>query len=322
METYPFWAWAGFILFIVCMLALDLGVFRKDSHEVKMKEALAWCGVWFALALGFCGLVFYQHGRVASQEWLASYLVEMCLSVDNVFVFIVIFSFFKVARIHQHRVLFWGIVGAAIMRAAFILAGVQLLARFHWIIYLFGVFLIFTGIKMALPKKEESESVDPEKNLIVRLFRKFYPVAPGYDGGKFFTSIGGRSMATPLFIVLLVIETTDVAFALDSIPAVLAITKSGFIAFTSNIFAILGLRSLYFALSGVMGLFRFLGVGLAFILTFIGVKMLITSPWLNGGDGYHISTGTSLIVIGVTLTISVLASLLFKEKKAEPPPQL
>jgi tellurite resistance protein TerC len=316
MDTYPLWAWAGFLVFIVCMLALDLGVFRKNSHEVKMKEALTWCGVWFALALGFCSLVLWQHGKVPAQEWLASYLVEMCLSVDNVFVFIVIFSFFKVAPAHQHRVLFWGIVGAAAMRAVFILAGVELLERFHWIIYIFGVFLLFTGIKMALPKKADDE-FDPEKNWAVRLFHKFYPVSRHYDEGKFFTVVNGVKMATPLFIVLIVIETTDVAFALDSIPAVLAITKSGFIAFTSNIFAILGLRSLYFALSGVMGLFRFLGLGLAVILSFIGVKMLITTPWLNDGHGYHISTGTSLAVIGVTLTLSVLASIIFKEKVAE-----
>ncbi len=307
MDTYPFWAWAGFVIFIVCMLALDLGVFHKSSREVKMKEALGWCAVWFSLAMAFCGFVYWEHGNVHAQQWLASYLVELCLSVDNVFVFIVIFSFFKVSPAHQHRVLFWGIVGAAVMRAVFILLGVELLERFHWLIYLFGVFLVFTGIKMALPKKEES-SFDPEKNWAVRIFRKFYPVAPQYDGGRFFTRVNGVKMATPLFIVLLVIETTDVAFALDSIPAVLALTKSSFIAFTSNIFAILGLRSMYFALSGVMGLFRFLGIGLAVILTFIGTKMLIHA-W------YPISTQQSLIFIGLTLTVSVVTSLLFKEKK-------
>ena len=317
LDNYPLWAWAGFLLFIVAMLALDLGVFRKNSHEVKMKEALTWCAVWFTLAMGFNALVFWQHGAVPAQEWLASYLVEMCLSVDNVFVFIVIFSFFKVAPLHQHRVLFWGIVGAAAMRAVFILAGVELLERFHWIIYIFGVFLLFTGIKMAIPKKE-NEAFDPEKNPVVRLFRKFYPVCNHYDGGNFFTTVNGVKTATPLFIVLLVIETTDVAFALDSIPAVLALTKSGFIAFTSNIFAILGLRSLYFALSGVMTLFRFLGLGLALILCFIGVKMLITHPLLGG---VHVSTGHSLGFIGITLALSIIASLLFKEKKLELPDQ-
>ena len=303
MDTYPVWAWAGFVIFIVCMLALDLGVFHKSAREVKMKEALGWCAVWFSLAMAFCGFVYWDHGKIHAQQWLASYLVELCLSVDNVFVFIVIFSFFKVAPAHQHRVLFWGIVGAAVMRAVFILLGVELLERFHWLIYIFGVFLIFTGIKMALPKKEDS--FDPEKNWAV------YPVSPHYDGGRFFTHVNGVKMATPLFIVLIVIETTDVVFALDSIPAVLALTKSSFIAFTSNIFAILGLRSMYFALSGVMGLFRFLGVGLAIILSFIGTKMLIHS-W------YAISITQSLSFIAFVLTASVVASILFKEKKVAP----
>jgi tellurite resistance protein TerC len=306
MQQYPAWAWGAFLIFIVAMLAIDLGVFRKNSHEVKMKEALAWCGVWFALAMVFNGLVLWQHGPTDATEWFTSYLIEICLSIDNVFVFIVIFSYFKVPAVHQHRVLFWGIVGAAAMRAVFIVLGVGLLAKFHWIIYIFGAFLVFTGIKMALPKKDEE--FDPEKNFAVRLFRRFFAVTNEYAGGKFFTVENGRKVATPLFIVLIVIETTDVAFALDSIPAVLAITKSSFIAFTSNIFAILGLRSLYFALSGVMGLFRFLGLGLALILVFIGVKMLIN-------EIYHVSIGASLGFIGVTLTLSIVASLLFKEHK-------
>jgi len=309
MDTLPLWAWIGFLLFISAMLALDLGVFRRGSHTVRMKEALGWVSVWVTLALIFNLIVWRGLGGKAGLEWLTGYLVELALSVDNVFVFIVIFSYFRVAPAHQHRVLFWGIIGAAIMRLIFILAGVSLLDRFHWLIYVFGVFLVFTGIKMALPQKEE---VDPEKNIAVRLFRRFYPVSTRNDEGHFFTIENGRRMATPLFIVLLVVETTDVAFALDSIPAVLAITKDPFIIFTSNIFAILGLRSLYFAVHGVMGLFRFLGLGLAAILVFIGVKMLISGV-------YHVPIGMSLGVIGATLAVSVILSLIFAKKDVDPP---
>ncbi|HEX2099290.1 MAG TPA: TerC family protein [Candidatus Synoicihabitans sp.] len=309
MDTLPLWAWGGFLVFIAAMLALDLGVFHRGAHTVKMKEALSWVAVWVSLALIFNLVVWRTMGGKTGLEWLTGYVVEMALSVDNVFVFIVIFSFFRVPPQHQHRVLFWGIVGAAIMRLVFIFAGVSLLERFHWLIYVFGAFLVFTGIKMALPQKEE---VDPDKNIAVRLFRRFYPVSNRYDEGRFFTIENGRRMATPLFIVLLVIETTDVAFALDSIPAVLAITKNPFIVFTSNIFAILGLRSLYFAVHGVMGLFRFLSVGLAVILVFIGVKMLLSGV-------YHIPIGVSLGVIGATLAVSVVASLLFAKKTVGEP---
>ena len=318
MQTMPLWAWGAFLLFIAAMLALDLGVFRKKSREVGMKEALAWCGVWLSLALAFNAALWWwwsrrlgaQEGGELALQWFTGYLVEICLSVDNVFVFIVIFSYFKVPPQHQHRVLFWGILGAAIMRFVFIIAGVGLLERFHWLIYCFGVFLVFTGVKMALPRKDE---IDPEKNVAVRLFRKFFPVTPAYEGGRFFVTQGGRRMATPLFIVLLVIETTDVAFALDSIPAVLAISSSAFIVFTSNIFAILGLRSLYFALHGVMGLFRYLGLGLAVILVFIGLKMLLN-------EVFPVSIGVSLGVIGGVLTLAVGASLLLVEKIRIKPP--
>ena len=296
----PFWAWGGFVLLIVGLLALDLGVFRKKSREIGMKEAIGWCGVWFSLAMGFNVLVWWWLGSRPALEWFTGYLVELCLSVDNVFVFILIFTYFRVPAEHQHRVLVWGIVGAALMRFVFILAGVGLLERFDWLIYVFGAFLIFTGIKMALPKKEEFE---PEKNIVVRLFRRFHPVTSYYDQGQFFTLDNGRRAATPLFLVLLIIETTDLAFALDSIPAVLAITSNAFIVFTSNIFAILGLRSLYFALQGVMGLFRYLALGLAIILVFIGSKMLLTSIHV------HIPIGLSLGVIASVLALSVIASL-------------
>lgn len=291
----------AFFVFIACMLALDLGIFQRTAHEVKMREALAWCVVWAALAIGFGGLVWWLRGVEEAQQYLAAYLVELCLSVDNVFVFIVIFAFFGVSAQFQHRVLFWGIIGAVIMRSIFILIGVGVIARFHWVLYLFGAFLVYTGIKLGLPGS--SEEVDPAKNIAVRFFRKHFPVSDAFHGARFFVAENGRRVATLLFIVLLVVETTDVLFALDSIPAVLAITKSGFVALTSNIFAILGLRSLYFALNGVMKLFRFLRVGLAVILCFIGVKML-------GESWFNVSTSTSLVVIGCVLATSVLMSIL------------
>ena len=306
MEDLPLWAWAAFIGFIIAMLALDLGIFNRKSHVVRMREALIWVGVWVSLAVAFNALIYASRGSQPALEFFTSYLVELCLSVDNVFVFIVIFAYFQVAPKYQHRVLFWGIIGAALMRATFILAGIVLINRFEWVMAVFGAFLVYTGIKLALP---EHDKVQPEKNPVVHLFRRFFPVSEKDDGGHFFTKIDGRHLATPLFIVLIVIETTDVAFALDSIPAVLAITKNPFIAFTSNIFAILGLRSLYFAIAGAMKLFRFLNVGLAVILVFIGVKMLL-GYFLN----YHIDILHSLSFIGLVLAASVVLSLLIPEK--------
>jgi tellurite resistance protein TerC len=310
IDAMPLWAWVTFFTFITAMLALDLGVFQRETHVVGMKEALAWCCVWVTLALSFGGLLWQWRGPESAQQFLAGYLIELCLSVDNVFVFILVFAYFKVEPRYQHRVLFWGIIGAVLMRAVFIIVGVEVIERFHWVLYVFGAFLVYTGVKMALPSKEAE--VDPEHNFAVKLFRRFYPVAPHNDRGHFFTIHNGRRMATPLFIVLIVIETTDLVFALDSLPAVLAITKDSFIALTSNIFAILGLRSLYFALSGIMGLFRFLKVGLSVILIFIGVKMLI-EHWMK------ITTGTSLAVIGGVLTTSILMSVVIKSPKTPPP---
>lgn len=303
----PLWAWVTFFTFIAAMLALDLGVFQRETHVVGMKEALVWCCVWVALALAFGALLWQWRGAEPAQQFLAGYLIELCLSVDNVFVFILVFAYFKVDPRYQHRVLFWGIIGAVLMRAVFIIVGVEVIERFHWVLYVFGAFLVYTGVKMALPSKEAE--VDPEHNFAVKLFRRFYPVAPHNDRGHFFTVHNGRRMATPLFIVLIVIETTDLVFALDSLPAVLSITKDSFIALTSNIFAILGLRSLYFALSGIMGLFRFLKVGLSVILVFIGVKMLI-EHWMK------ITTGTSLAVIGGVLATSILMSIAIKAPPA------
>ncbi|MBI2516274.1 MAG: TerC family protein [Opitutae bacterium] len=300
----PWWAWTGFLAFIAAMLALDLGVFNRRSHEVSVREALVWCGVWFALAMGFDLLISFKLGPQPALEFFTGYIVELCLSVDNVFVFIVIFQYFRVEPRFQHRVLFWGILGAVVMRALFIFAGISLINAFHWIIYVFGAFLVYTGIKLALPKKEDGFT--PEKNPLIKLARRALPVTPHFEGGRFFVHPHGRLHATPLFIVLLVVETTDVMFALDSIPAVIAITRNEFIVFTSNIFAILGLRSLYFAVSGIMQLFRFLNVGLAVILVFVGVKML-ASHYLD------IPIKLSLGVIGAVLAISVIASLLLPE---------
>ncbi len=317
LPSLPLWAWLVFFGFISAMLALDLGVFHRDSHVITTREALVWCGVWASLALGFCALLHFWRGAETAQQFLAGYLIELCLSVDNVFVFILVFAYFKVPAKWQHRVLFWGILGAVVMRAIFILVGVSVLERFHWVIYIFGAFLVYTGFKMAFAGGSE-EDVHPEKNLAVRIFRRIYPVSPAMDGGRFFTHFNGKRMATPLFVVLIVVESTDLVFALDSLPAVLAITRDGFVALTSNIFAILGLRSLYFALNGIMQLFRFLKIGLSVILVFIGVKMLIT--YFN----IHVDTTVSLGVIGGVLLTSVLASVLIKvkEKPKAPPGSL
>jgi len=337
MIEYPPWAWAGFVLFIAALLAVDLGVFNRRAHAAGVGEAAAWCVAWFALAMLFNAFVFARHGAQAGAQWFASYVLELSLSVDNVFVFIMIFTYFMVRPENQHRVLFWGVVGAAVMRAVFILAGIQLIEHFDWVLMIFGAFLILTGGKLALTGSKFASSgrkfalsggrfaliggalarlsgepeVRPEKNLVVRGFMKFFPVAMHYEGARFFTRENGRRAATRLFVVLLVIETTDLVFALDSIPAVLGITKEPFIAFTSNVFAILGLRSLYFVLRGMMGKFRFLKSGIAVILLFIGTKMIVDS-WT---DEDMLSIGVSLGVIGGVLATSVAASLVFPKER-------
>jgi tellurite resistance protein TerC len=280
-------------------------VFNRKAHVVSLREALAWCAVWFGLAMAFNLLIAFKMPDTATSkpalEFFTGYIVELCLSVDNVFVFIVIFQYFRVEPKHQHRVLFWGIIGAVLMRAVFIFAGISLINAFHWIIYVFGAFLVFTGAKLAMPKKDDGFA--PERNPAVRLARKFLPVTNHFEGGHFFTRVDGRLHATPMFLVLLIVETTDVMFALDSIPAVIAITRNEFIVFTSNIFAILGLRSLYFAVSGVMQLFRYLNYGLALILVFVGFKML-ASHYVS--VPIHISLG----IIGAVLAASIVASVL------------
>ena len=298
--------WVVFNLFVVAMLVLDLGVFHRKVHEVRIKEALLWSAFWIALALLFNLGVYFWRGPVTALEFLTGYLLEKSLSVDNLFVFLLIFTYFRVPPLHQHKVLFWGILGALIMRAIFILTGVALIQKFHWIIYVFGAFLIFTGIKMVTRQEEE---IHPERNPVLRLFRRLMPVTDNYEGGRFFVKHGGRLMATPLFIVVLVVETTDVVFAVDSIPAILAITLDPFIVYTSNVFAILGLRALYFALAGVMQLFHYLSYGLAAVLVFVGVKMLLA-------DIYKIPIGIALGVVAGVLALSVIGSII-----RPPPPE-
>ena len=262
MPEQLYW-WIGFHIFIFLMLALDLGVFHRKSHTVTVREALTWSAVWISLALIFNAGVFFVRGYDSALEFLAGYLLEESLSVDNLFVFLLLFSYFKVPADYQHKVLFWGIVGALVMRALFIGIGAVLIAQFHYILYLFGIFLVITGVRMAFDKGDE---VNPENNILVKVFRRFFPVSDKYDGSKFFTLENGERKATLLFIVLLIVEATDILFAVDSIPAVFAVTQDPFIVYTSNIFAILGLRSLYFALAGIMNLFHYLKFGLSIIL--------------------------------------------------------
>lgn len=299
------YVWIGFLFFVFLMLALDLGVFHRKSHEVKIKEALIWSAVWISIALIFNYGIYVFMGEVKAMEFLTGYVIEKSLSVDNLFVFIMIFSYFNVEPKYQHRILFWGILGALIMRAIFIFAGVALINKFHWIIYIFGAFLIFTGIKMLFHKEEKLE---PEKNPLVRLFKKFMPVTASSHGQKFFVKLDGKTFATPLFIVLLMIEFTDLIFAVDSIPAILAITNDTFIIFTSNVFAILGLRALYFALAGITQYFHYLKYGLSAVLVFVGVKMTIV-------DIYKVPIIYSLLTILAIIIISVIASLLFPKKE-------
>jgi tellurite resistance protein TerC len=304
MTYHTLLLWGAFNLFVIVMLALDLGVFHRKAHEVRIREALLWSAFWIALSLLFNLGVYFWSGSQAALEFLTGYLLEKSLSVDNIFVFLMIFTYFRVPYLHQHKVLFWGILGALIMRALFILVGITLIQKFHWVIYIMGAFLIVTGIKMATQKDEE---IHPERNPVLRLVRRFVPVTEGYEGGSFFVRRAGRLLATPLFIVVLVVETTDVVFAVDSIPAILAITLDPFIVYTSNVFAILGLRALYFALAGVMQLFHYLPYGLSFILVFVGIKMLLV-------DIYKVPIGIALGTVAGVLVISVVASIVFPPK--------
>ena len=306
--------YGGFTLFVLAMLAVDLGVFHRKAHEVSLTEAGAWSAVWVTLALTFNYGVYHFMGAQAGLEFLTGYLIEKALSVDNIFVFVLVFSYFKVPARYQHRVLFWGILGALLMRGAMIGAGAVLIARFHWIIYLFGAFLVVTGIRMAT---HDDPEIEPEHNPIIRLVRRLLPVSRLYHGQRFFVreEVGGRArwMATPLFIVLVVVETTDLVFAVDSIPAIFAVTTDPFLVYTSNVFAILGLRALYFLLAGVIHRFHFLKLGLSVVLVFVGAKMLLA-------DIYEIPIALSLGVVAFVLVASVVASLLFPKEAEEHSP--
>jgi len=308
--------WIVFSLAVFILLALDLGVFHRKSEQIGIKEAMIWSFIWIAVAAIFNILVYFWHGQETAIEFAAAYIVERTLSVDNLFVFLLIFSYFKVPAHYHYRVLFWGILAALVLRALFIISGIALIQAFHWVIYLFGAFLIFTGIKIALKKDDQPEDVS--RNPVLRLCQRFIPTQEKYDGDKFFSQSGGRMLATPLFIVLVVVETSDLIFALDSVPAVLAITVDPFVAYSSNIFAVLGLRALYFALAGGMLMFRYLNSGITIVLIFVGAKMMVSGL-------YDVPVSLALGVIALILGASVALSLLRPDRKcshAQSRPQL
>jgi tellurite resistance protein TerC len=307
VEITP-WHWVGFIVFVLIFLALDLRLFHRTAHVVSFKEAMGWTVLWVALAFGFAAALVPLRGKHEALQFFTGYFIELSLSMDNVFVIALVFGYFRVPAEYQHRVLFWGVLGALLMRGSMIWMGVELINRFDWLLYLFGAFLIFTGVKMLFSK---GEGADPEKGIVVRLARKLLPISREFDGQNFVIKLDGRKMFTPLFLVLLVVETTDLIFAVDSIPAIFGVTRKSFIVFTSNVFAILGLRSLYFVLAGAIGLFRYLKIGLSVVLVFIGVKMLIdphenpTPRWFQ----YDIPDMSALLAVVIIIALSVLASM-------------
>lgn len=313
-----YWPWLAFTAFVLAMLALDLGVFHRESHVVKVKEALTWSAVWISLAFVFCGILYFFWDKIphesteynnsqAALAFLTGYIIEKALSIDNVFVILMLFTYFSIPAKYQHRVLFWGIIGVLVMRAGMIFAGVALIKNFDWMVYIFGFILIAAAIKMIVMKDKE---VNPEKNPVLKLFRKMMPITKELHGQQFFTKVSGKTWATPLFVVLLLVEATDLMFAIDSVPAIIAITRDPFLVFTSNIFAILGLRSLYFAIAGLMGMFAYLAYGLSAILAFVGVKMLLQGPILD----YKMPVEWSLGIILGILAVSVAASYWFPPK--------
>jgi tellurite resistance protein TerC len=305
----PAWVWIAFLVAITVMLVVDLMLVHRNPHEISIKEAAIESAVWISIGVAFTGVMFWWQGGQASGEYLAGYLIEKSLSIDNVFVWAVIFSYFAVPRKYQFRVLFWGIFGALVLRAAFIFAGLELLERFDWIIYVFGAFLLFTAWRIY---RHDDAEVHPEDNPVLKLVQKVIPSTPELDGQRLFTRKHGRLLATPLFAVLILVETTDVIFAVDSIPAIFAVSHQEFIVFSSNAFAILGLRALYFLLAGMQGRFRYLNAGLGVILAFVGVKMLLT-------DFYHMPTWLSLTVIAAVLTVTIWASLRAETRGGGPP---
>jgi len=293
------WLWIGFNIFVLAMLVVDIGIFHRKAHTISIKEASTWSLVWVALAMVFNAGIYYFSGPEPALQFFTGYLIEKSLSVDNIFVFVLLFTSFGVPAAYQHRVLFWGVLGALVLRGMMITLGVVLLETFHWVIYLFGAFLLFTGIRMCFHKEAE---VHPERNPLLKLVRRIVPVTHDYEGDRFIVRRAGQVLATPLLLVLLVIETTDLIFALDSIPAIFAVTQDPFLVYTSNIFAILGLRSLYFVFAHAMGKFHYLKLGLAVVLSFVGAKMILT-------DIYHVSTLRSLVVIAVVLASAIVASV-------------
>ncbi len=299
MDSERLILWIAFNVFVLGMLAIDLGVFHRKAHSVSIKEATTWSIIWISLAMVFNLGIYFAWGQEKALEFLTGYVIEKSLSVDNLFVFLMIFQYFNTPGEYQHRVLFWGILGALVLRAIFIATGTALISNFHWIIYVFGAFLVFTGIKMFL---QGDEKLEPGKNFVVRLFERWVPISKDYHGQRFFVRQTGKTQATLLTVVLIVIETTDVIFAVDSIPAIFAITQDSFIVYTSNVFAILGLRALYFMLAGILEMFIYLKVGLSAVLCFVGVKMLLV-------DLYKIPIGASLTVIAGVLALTVIASL-------------
>ncbi len=302
------WHYAGFVAAVLVFLALDLGVFHREAHVVRFREALAWTAVWFALAMAFAGVIKVNRPQGEAIEFVTGYIIELSLSMDNVFVIALIFAYFRVPLIQQHRVLFWGIMGALLMRGVMIGAGAALIQQFHWLLYAMGAFLVFTGIKMLFV---DDDGVHPEKNLAIRLAKQFFPVTHEFDGQRFVTKLDGRTALTPLALVLVMVETTDLIFAVDSIPAIFAVTQKPFIVFTSNVFAILGLRSLYFVLAGAIGFFRYLKVGLSIVLVFIGVKMLL------GIWDIQIRSGVSLAIVLVIILTSMVASIVVARREGQ-----
>ena len=306
VEITP-WHWAGFILFVLACIAVDMGAFHKRARTVTFREALAWTGVWCSLAMLFAGLLVCLRGREEAVEFVTGYLIELSLSLDNILVIALIFAAFRVPLEYQRRVLVWGILGALVMRGAMIGVGAALVQNFSWVLYVFGIFLVITGVKMLFSKKE---AVEPEKNPVVRFARKIFPISPALEGQKFTTRLNGRLALTPLALVLILVETTDLIFAVDSVPAVFSVTQKAFIVFTSNVFAILGLRSLYFLLAGAIGMFRYLTAGLSLVLVFVGAKMLL-DPHDHAAQWFQvkISTVTSLLVVAAILTLSIALSV-------------
>jgi tellurite resistance protein TerC len=312
VEITP-WHWAGFILCVLIFLALDLGLFHRRARIVKFREAAAWSVFWFALAMAFAGAMAHWRGREEAVQFTTGYILELSLSLDNILVIALIFTWFRIPVQFQHRLLFWGILGALVMRGLMIAAGAELISQFDWVLYIFGAFLVFTGIKMLFSGKN---TVQPEKNLAQRLARKLFAVSPDLDGQKFFTRLDGRFALTPLALVLLLIETTDWIFAVDSVPAVFSVTRKAFIVFTSNIFAIIGLRSMYFMLAGALGYFRYLKIGLSVVLAFVGVKMLL-DPHGQEPKGFQVEipTSVSLMTVATIIVIAIVLSVMVAERE-------